>query len=188
LSSDKLISSLERLAARRGVLVRYRDGFLRQRSASPDSLAAILRELGAPIESLADADHALLETDLLGWRTLAPPVCVSWGDDGIRLTLRLPEAGGAETVEWSLQLETGEERSGRAAIADLPDTRRVEIGSERFRAKTLRLPEALPAGYHRLRLEAGVLSAVVTVLAAPRRCWQSEAANRSWGAFLPLYA
>jgi len=188
MSSDKLVSALERLAERRGVLVRYQDGFQRQRSASPDSLVAILRELGAPIESLADADRALLETDLLRWRTLAPPVYVSWGDDGIRLALRLPEPGGAETVEWSLQLETGEERSGRDAITDLPNTRRVEIGRDRFCAKTLRLPQALPTGYHRLRLRAGALSAVVTVLAAPRRCWQSEAANRSWGVFLPLYA
>ncbi|MDA0206160.1 MAG: 4-alpha-glucanotransferase [Acidobacteria bacterium] len=188
MSSDKLISALERLAGRKGVLVRYQDGFRRQRSASPDSLVAILRELGAPLESVADAGHALFETDLARWRTLAAPVCVTWDDDGIRLALRLPEAGAAKTVEWSLQLETGEERSGQLAIADLPNTRRVEIGRERFQAKTLRLPQALPAGYHQLRLKAGAQSAVVTVLAAPSRCWQSEAANRSWGTFLPLYA
>ncbi len=188
MSSDKLISALERLAGRRGVLVRYQDGFQRQRSASPDSLVAILQELGTPIESLADARQALFETDLGRWQTLAPPVCVSWGDDGIRLALRLPEAQGAENVEWSLQFESGEERSGRLAIADLTNTRRVEIGRERFTAKTLRLPEALPAGYHRLQLAVGSLTAEVAVLAAPRRCWQSEAANRSWGVFLPLYA
>ena len=188
MSSDKLISALERLAGRRGVLIRYRDGFGRQRSAAPDSLVAVLRELGAPIESMADADQALVETDLARWRTLAPPVCVSWGDAGIRLALRLPEASGAETLAWSLQLETGEERSGRAAITDLPCTRRVEIGRDRFQARTLRLPEALPAGYHRLLLKAGALSAEATVLAAPRRCWQSEAASRSWGVFLPLYS
>jgi len=188
MSSDKSISALERLAGRRGVLVRYQDGFQRQRSASPDSLVAILRELGAPIESVADARHALFETDLAHWRTLAPPVCVSWGDDGIHLALRLPEAQAAERVEWSLQLESGEERSGRAAVADLTNTRRVELGRERFAAKRLRLPEALPSGYHRLRLQAGALTAEVTVLAAPRRCRQSEAANRSWGVFLPLYA
>ncbi len=183
-----LPAALERLARRKGVLVRYQDGFERQRSASPDSLIAILRELGAPIESVADAKGALFETDLAYWRTLAAPVCVSWDGADISLVLRLPEARAAEYVAWSLQLETGEERSGRAAVADLTNTRRVEIGRERFAAKRLRLPEILPAGYHRLRLDAGALSAEVAVLAAPRRCWESEAANRSWGVFLPLYA
>jgi 4-alpha-glucanotransferase len=186
--ADKLIPTLERLAGRRGVLVRYQDGFQRQRSASPDSLIAILRELGAPIESLADVPRALFESDLEHWRTLASPVCVSWDGAGIRSALRLPEAQAAEYVEWSLQLETGEERSGREAVADLTNTRRVEIGRERFVAKTLRLPEVLPPGYHRLRLKAGVSSAETAVLAAPRRCWHSEAASRSWGVFLPLYA
>jgi 4-alpha-glucanotransferase len=140
------------------------------------------------MESLADARQALFETDLVHWRTLAPPVFVSWDDEGIRLALRLPEAQTAETVEWSLQLETGEERTGRRTVADLTKTQRVEIGRDRFVAKTLRLPEALPAGYHRLRLKADAQGAEVTVLAAPRRCWQSEAADRSWGVFLPLYA
>jgi len=188
MSSGELIPALERLAGRWGVLVRYQDGFQRQRSASPDALVAILRQLGAPIESLADARRALFETDLSRWRTLAPPVCVSWGGGGVRLALRLPEEQAAESVEWSVQLETGEERSGRLAIADLTNARRVEIGRERFAVKTLRLPEALPSGYHRLRLKAGTLSAAVTILAAPRRCWQSAAVNHSWGVFLPLYA
>lgn len=188
MSADKSIPALERLARRSGVLVRYQDGFRRQRSASPDSLAAVLRELGAPLESLADARRALFETDRAHWSTLAPPVCVSWRGEGIRVALRLPEAQTPDSVEWSLQLESGEERSGRAPVADLTNTRRVELGRERFAAKTLRLPEALPSGYHRLRLRAGTLRAEVTVLAAPGRCWQSEAANRSWGVFLPLYA
>lgn len=188
MSADKLPSALERLARRKDVLVRYKDGFQRQRSASPDSLIAILRELGAPIESLADAQRALFETDLAQWRTLAPPVCVSWDGAGISVALRLPEAQAPEYVAWKLQLENGEERSGRTAVADLTNTRRVEIGRERFAAKRLQLREALPAGYHRLRLAAGALSAEVTVLAAPHRCWESKAANRSWGVFLPLYA
>src|SRR5690606_17018005 len=93
-----------------------------------------------------------------------------------------------ETVEWSLRLESGEERSGRSSVADLTRTRRVELGQERFAAKSLYLPEALPTGYHRLRLKAGASTAEVRVLAAPRRCWRSAAADRSWGVFLPLYA
>lgn len=188
MTAEKAPATLERLAARRGVLVRYKDGFQRQRSASPESLVAILRELGAPIESAADAQRALFETDLAHWRTLAPPVCVSWEGAGIRLILRLPEAQAPEYVEWSLQLENGEELSGRESVADLTNTRRVEIGRERFAAKTLRLPQALPSGYHQLHLKAGALSAEVRVMAAPRRCWASSAANGSWGVFLPLYA
>src|SRR5690606_6384709 len=108
-----------------------------QRTASPESLIGILRELGAPLESLADSRQALFETDFAHWRTLAPPVCVSWGGNGIRLTLRLPEAQMPEAVEWSLRLESGEERSGRSSVADLTRTRRVELGSERFTAKSL---------------------------------------------------
>lgn len=182
------MQALERLARRRGVLLHYRDGFQRQRTASVESLIAILGELGAPIKSLDDAPEALRQTDLARWRKLAPPVSISWGGEEIRITLRLPAHQENTVADWTLQLESGESRQGHAELSNTHTSRRVLVGSESFVAKTLRLPGNLPFGYHRLRLEVGGLTAETVVMAAPRRCWQTQAIDRSWGAFLPLYA
>ena len=188
MTSGKSIASLERLAQRRGVLCRYRDGFRRQRSASVDTLIAVLRELGAPIETLHDAADALRDDDLTRWRTLAPPVSVAWGGSGVRVALRLPASECSAAATWSLILESGEKRSGHVSLVELRTCGRVDIGSARFVAKILSLPESLPIGRHQLRIEVGSSNATTLILAAPGQCWQTEAIDRSWGAFMPLYA
>jgi hypothetical protein len=49
--SEQHFDPLHRLARLHGVLVRYRDGFGQQRIASPETLLAVLRQLGAPLET-----------------------------------------------------------------------------------------------------------------------------------------
>ena len=49
-AEERNLEALRRLARLHGVLAAYRDGFQRSRAASPETLMAILRELGARIE------------------------------------------------------------------------------------------------------------------------------------------
>lgn len=188
MTSDPSIVALERLAQRRGVLSRYRDGFRQQRTASTETLLSVVRELGAAVESLADAPAALRQDDLVRWQTLAPAVTVSWGGDGLRFPLRIPADHSASILRWELTFESGALQSGELPLSSIRTSAAVELGNARFDAKYFVLPVTLPVGRHQLRIESGPLSADTLVLAAPSKCWQTDAIDRSWGAFLPLYA
>jgi 4-alpha-glucanotransferase len=188
MTSGPSVAALKRLAQRRGVLSRYRDGFRQQRTASVETLLAVVRELGAPIESVSDAPDALGQDDLSRWQTPAPPVTVCWGGKGVRFPLRVPADHSASTLRWELTLESGEVQSGELLLSSIRTCADVKLGNVRFFAKDFTLPLALPVGRHRLRIESGILNADTLVLSAPSQCWQTDAIDRSWGAFLPLYA
>ena len=68
---------------------------------------------------------------------LVEPVTVVWGDSPLRIPLRLPRGWADVGLDWTLKLEDGAIRSGRAPLG-----------------KTFALDEALPHGYHVLQLAA----------------------------------
>jgi 4-alpha-glucanotransferase len=82
-------------------------------------------------------------------------------------------------VACHLDLENGERRAWTYDLDSLPES---APGVRR-----LALPEALPAGYHRLEVKVGGRTARSTVIAAPVRAWSGSGAPL-WGLFLPLYA
>ena len=49
-----------------------------EKEVSPETLLAVLRELGAPLHSITDAPAALRERRQERWRQLAEPVIVTW--------------------------------------------------------------------------------------------------------------
>ncbi|MGD2116508.1 MAG: 4-alpha-glucanotransferase, partial [Acidobacteriota bacterium] len=181
---------LAELARLHGIQPAYRDAFGHRREASRETLLALLRTLGVPVESSADVP-ALLESRREELeRRPAEPVAVAW-EGRLELPVRFPSPGGApETVGCELQLEGGGTRRWRLAPERGPGGTK-ESGEPRH---VLRLPGTLPLGYHRLHLELDRGSADVLVLAAPRRAFGSERdptaprEPRAWGVFLPLHA
>jgi 4-alpha-glucanotransferase len=172
------------------VLTRYRDGFYRHREASRAALLAVLRELGAPLESMRDVPAALTERRQQLWRQLAEPVQVVWDNAPALCCLRLPAGTGAGKVQCGLRIAEGETRSWSHDLAELKTTRRVEFGGAAYASRLLPLPAELPFGYHRLRVECGGQVAETLLISAPRLCYapSADASHRNWGVFLPLYA
>src|SRR4030095_12307829 len=85
------IKPLRDLARFYHVQTRYRDGFNQTREAPVETILAVLRSLGAPIESLHDAPNALRESRRILWQRGIEPVVVGWESNPITFTLRLPE-------------------------------------------------------------------------------------------------
>jgi 4-alpha-glucanotransferase len=184
-----------------GVHTGYRDTRGRWRESPPESLVAVLRALGAEVESRPGggvrggerrlrAVIAARERELAG--RLVEPVLVAWEGRLAPPTLRPPVTRGR-----SIPGGTGPGGVGRGA-ARLTLT--LEDGSEErwdvsaagdVSSGVRRLPR-LPHGYHRLLVEAGATAAEATVISAPRRCWPPEpletSEGRPWGIFAPLYA
>jgi 4-alpha-glucanotransferase len=157
---DRTIAALAREA---GVQRSYTDVRGRRRTASTAALRAVLAALGhdAGPDGKGAAD-ALRGLRAARERRLAEPVAVAWCG-----TASIPVRSGGR-VDWTLALEDGGERRGRAA-----DGRSVRLSD-------------VPPGYHTLHLSADGREATQLLLAAPGQAY--AAGGRSWGVFLPLYA
>ncbi|MDR5683263.1 MAG: 4-alpha-glucanotransferase [Armatimonadota bacterium] len=161
--------TLRALAGRYGVQVAYRDLTGRVRAASEESLMAVLRALGAPLDSASDAPEALQEH-----RDVQPtfgPVAVAW--EG-KLVLVAPAGVRCERLDCVVHHEGGETRSYRLSGVG-------SVGGRRFV-----VPDRLPPGYHRVDIEADSGRATSLVISAPSRV--PDPGGRVWGLFAPLYA
>ena len=155
------LSHLQDLARLYNIQLTYEDAAGKRRSASKDALVDVLRaRLGT-----RDLDEALRErTHLLSTR-FVEPVTVVWGRNPLRVELRIPAALANEKLDWHLQLENGEEASGRLDPS-----------------ATVTIPARVPFGYHLLRIG----DAETFVIASPIRAFEPD--RRSWGVFAPLYS
>ena len=176
---------LARLARAYRLETSYMDGLGHRRRASPESVVATLRALGAPVETPDDAANASRqrETDL--WSKPIEPVVVAWQGRG-RFVVRLPSAKAPARVRCHLSLENGGTRTWEISHADGPRTRTVEVEGTAYLCSEHPFPARLPLGYHRLRVETGSRTQTALVISAPRRAFDSD--FETWGCFLPLHA
>src|SRR5205085_17253 len=101
-------------ARHHGVLESYVDAGGTTRHATPETLRAVLRALGVPIERTRDAAGALREAESEAWSRGLEPTTVAWEGRAARAGLRVPSRLAREP-------RGGEPRRSRAA----PRPRRV---------------------------------------------------------------
>jgi 4-alpha-glucanotransferase len=185
---SKEFRALLRLAHLHGVRANYLDMAKRRQYASPDSLLAVLRTLGVPLEGMADVGQALEDKRRACAQRVLDAIHVAWQGKRAVIPLQLPEkvANGPLRCEW--RLETGELRAAELRLDGLTAKSVRRLDGNRF--VTLRLPvlRGLPVGYHRLKLECPHGWFETEVFCAPRQCWQGSRSGRTWGLFAPLYA
>ena len=180
--------ALHDLARRHGICTAYLDMFGRCQAARPETLLATLRALGVPLTGMADVPVALSAWHRAHWSELCDPVIVAW--DGLAVfDLRLAASLRDEDAVCTATGEDGTTRRWTVPLDALRVIRRSRHDGHRGVVRRWTLPERLPIGYHRFRLEAGGASAEGVAIAAPRRAYQPDpASDRLWGAFVPLYA
>ncbi len=180
----------------------YEDVTRRRRRASVDALLALLQTLRVEISEPDDAGKIMRarrhERRLRG----IEPVHVAWNGVLRPVVVTLPSAFGGGTVDYHIDCESkaieGSVKFDALPVADNGDR------SSDFVSRKLQLPQNLPQGYHRLRINAEGRSLESLIISAPRRAFirdempvaavESHRANgeairrRAWGVFLPLYA
>ena len=188
----RTLQALHWLARLYGVQVRYHDGFGVVRQSPPETLLAVLAELGAPLSSAKEIASAVSERRLEIWRQLVEPVVVAWRERNRRpqIPLRVPASAEASTLSVEVEFEDGRAPLRfQQRVGDLETLGEAVVARRRFSAKSLALPAPLPEGYHTLRLTLGRRGAEALVISAPRTAFSPmPAAKRRWGLFLPLYA
>ncbi len=181
---------LHRLSRLHGVETAYRDAAGQRRQASPDSLLAALRALGAPLEGMDDVPEAIRERVKEMWERFCEPVAVSWDGSPTGIRLRLPP-GRRGPVGCRMDFESGEVLRWTIHPDRLPLLKTVQVEGVNYELRLLSLPGNLPPGYHRITLDMPGQKHEVTVISAPRRAYAPPArgpGGQAWGVFLPLYA
>ncbi len=162
--------ALGALAAARGVAATYTDAHSKQREVSEDTLVAVLRALGEPIEKAAEAPECLRLLEAEKAARPWPPVAVAW-DGELLFAEQCGPRGDAKPDSFVLHLEDGSEASELLAPG--------AGGSVSSR-------HPLPFGLHRLRHRTQPPSEATLVISAPARGHPPK--KRSWGIFAPTYA
>lgn len=162
--------ALADLARSYGVQASYTDDQGRRQRAGADALLGVLRARGVPIESPADAPGALRARRAQLERQAVAPVLVAW--DGRLVDTAVLLGRKAASVRLSLETEDGDARTWDVTA--------------RARRVTVRVPDHLPLGRHRLRVEAGNERHEAWIVSAPRHAWMLQ--EPQWGVFAPLYA
>jgi 4-alpha-glucanotransferase len=166
----------------------YFDVHRRRRIPPPETLIAVLRSLGEPLETLRNAPGALREAEASAWERICPPVCVAWDGGPATLELRIPRGTGDGRARFRIAMETGETREAVRDLSRLPVTGVGNGPGGECVSKTVPLPWKLPPGYHALRVEVPGRNGRATVVSAPARAWSPPGGSGGWGVFLPLYA
>ena len=182
-------AALSRLAEAAGIAACYWDINGNLHETTPETARQLLAALG-----LAAANAAEIATSLRGladdpWREVLPPVVVATEAQAIAVAARLPAYLAGQAVRWSIDLELGGTVGGEIQWASLPVDAAYDLYGTTTELRHLTLP-ALPAGYHRLRLEAGAVAATAMLVVAPPRCYLPPGAPgaRYWGIDAQLYA
>jgi 4-alpha-glucanotransferase len=181
---------IERLARLRGIGDAYHDYRGELRYFSLETKGDLLRAMGCAV----DDPHALaweisrLETQR--WRTLLPAMAAGNGPRiGVDLNISARDFGA--TFVWTVNLESGETRSGTRASADCPEVWRGEVEGTWITRRRFELPLELAPGHHELEVKIGAGSVHrCPLIVAPSKCYEPEAVRegrRLWGIAVQLY-
>ena len=185
---DPARSALHQLARFHGVLTSYRDMSQRRQEASPESLLAVLRSLGVPVERMQDVPAALRAGRIARASCVVEPIHVAWQGKRTAIRIRLPDGAAVDTLRCEWQFEDGKMQRVETQVRRLPLGGVARVDNARFVTRLLKLPDRMPVGYHRLVLEVANDRFETLVVCAPERCYLPPRASRVWGAFAPLYA
>jgi (1->4)-alpha-D-glucan 1-alpha-D-glucosylmutase len=180
-------ATLESLCERYGIASGYQDAWGAARRTSDETKRALLRAMG--IDVAVAATDAAGDSNLGEGGGLIPPVVVA-NERAAKVALQLRASAGPPTsVDWRIELETGEALQG---TIELPLRGDDESGEDRAGALEIPLPQV--HGYHRLTLRdptTRALLASTRLIVTPSRCYVPPflaGDERVWGLALQLYA
>lgn len=182
---------LSRLAARVGIEPAYFDIFGHRHETSGPTKLRLLSELGFDTSSPSALEAALCAIDEAPWRERLAPYVVRTGPTPcVAIDLFLPAAEAHDHWRWQLVLEGGEVTGGSYRPQDLALLASRNVDGRRIEQRRLEIREAVPNGYHRLRILGKSIAEATLVIAPPRCCLPprlEEDGGRLWGLAAHLY-
>jgi 4-alpha-glucanotransferase len=176
---------LARLADAYGVATSYRDYRGEHRPVPTEVVRLVLAAMGVVTDTPEQVEGAIEERRGAPWRRLVPATSVVIAGQDLSVALHVPADA---VVTAAIVTEEG----AQIPLAEPgPEEDRAEVGDLARVRRRVRLPDDLPLGYHRLRVEVdrGVeRSAEGLVVCAPARIPTTDRLEPAWGWMLQLYA
>jgi 4-alpha-glucanotransferase len=179
---------IDELAARLGIENEYRDAHGKKQGTPMETKRALLLAMGVLATDDAQARAALNDLEDFDWARVLHPVYVVCAD-ARPFTVALTLPAGIGEVAWSLMLENGGQKSGKAKTQDLALIAQRTIDGKAKERRKLSLDEEIPWGYHQLRVDLGQSEAALIV--TPSQCWLPDSVSlgrRLWGLAAQLYS
>jgi 4-alpha-glucanotransferase len=199
--------SILQLARVVGIQTSYIDTSGKRQYAAPETLTSILELWGIAAHTQRQICDALSLCGLNHWQRNIEPVIVAWDGRRPKIELRIPAAHENQLANCALRFESGQSKSFTVRLNTLRTFKRSRISGLSFVAKELSLPAislthhtscvtrpatrntaTLPHGYHRLEIEIAGQTATALIISAPTKSYSDPTLQKSWGAFLPMYA
>jgi 4-alpha-glucanotransferase len=176
------MSAVDRLAERCGIRHSMVDVFGSERITTPEVKHALLKAMGFDVETDAQAEAAVAGLEAREWERPLPPVLVAY-PGAVRVPVAVAQA--THELSWTLRLEDGTERFGRASVSELAVLEDRTYEEQIFVRRELCLPENLPCGYHSLKLHGAEMQLIIT----PGKCWLPDVRDgrRYWGLAAALF-
>ncbi len=182
-------ASLATIARRLGVALAYDDIRGVRRTASDDTLRALVAAMGADPEpgAASDASGGVAASDVL-----PPVVVVRERAQPVRIAVNLPAARIGDTLRCRIIEESGRKhrQTFRPADSAGPGSGTVDVAGH-FDCE-LALAAVLPIGYHRVELQTRFsVLARMRVIVVPDACYATAPGatdGRVWGPAVQLYA
>jgi 4-alpha-glucanotransferase len=181
---------IERLARLRGIGDAYHDYRGELCYFTLQTKIDILRAMGCAVDDPAALAAEASRLTVERGRALLPTMAAAHGPHaGVDLNVAARDISAR--LVWTVNLESGDKRTGAVSTADCPEIGRGEIEGSWITRRRLELPLVLPPGRHELEVKigAGVPSRCPLVV-APAHCYEPEAIRRGrrlWGVAVQLY-
>ena len=161
------------------------------REVSIASQIAILAALGIDVRDEQAALDAIHQHHTMRWTKFLPPVVVARAGAPVVIPLSMPVDLQSKSLDWSVRLENGVQRDGKARLDRLQVIEEGTAEERAYRRVGLELPE-LPLGYHTasIVLDTGS-NGEVQVIVTPDHCYvepQITSGRRLWGIAVQLYS
>ena len=181
---------LNELAGLYGIEAAFREASGLQRQVSVDTLTAILKILGAPLENMRDIRPAIRQRRLETLQRCLEPVVVCRKTNSAVLILRLPETTSGLKAKARLETEDGKSLNWTLDLSVLPVLKTEIVEGAVYIVKKYVLPDPLPWGYHFFNLDLQGQFYTTLIICAPYRAFSPDLKKneRLWGLFVPLYA
>jgi 4-alpha-glucanotransferase len=174
------IDHLHELARLHHLETSFYDGLGAYRQSPPEAIVSVLQSLGVAVTSPGDAPEVLKALRSGRVEEFMEPITVVWKTESSPPFFQCRAAG---RLLFRITLESGEEQ-----ILEIEPSAGPVGSVQQPEQSFYRLPTDLPWGYHRLEVESDHLRGNTLLIVSPRSAFSRPGDERSWGAFLPLYA
>jgi 4-alpha-glucanotransferase len=188
-SLNMMKTPVDQLAGYYGINTGYIDMDGVWQPAGRDSLLAVFKAMGAPLNGWEDIPGAIRLVRQGIWHQPLEPVLVVWNDGILNLDLHLPEKLVGQILTASLVLENGDGQNFSWLAAESAVIETAVIENANYVTLRLLLPEKLPPGYHHLKIDYPGQTVECLIISSPVGAHRPSGNHKNiWGLFLPLYS